>query len=36
METAKANVLEPYHYLEQVFEKLPLAGSDADIDALLQ
>lgn len=35
METAKANGLEPYHYLKQVFEQLPLAKTDEDIDALL-
>ena len=35
METAKANGLEPYHYLKRVFEELPLASSDADIEALL-
>ena len=34
METAKANVLEPYHYLKWVFEELPLVSSDADIEAL--
>lgn len=35
METAKANGLEPYHYLKHVFERLPLAQTDADIDQLL-
>jgi transposase len=35
METAKANGLEPYHYLKRVFEQLPLATSDDDVDALL-
>lgn len=35
METVKANGLEPYHYLKRVFELLPLAKTDNDIDALL-
>ncbi|WP_028672165.1 IS66 family transposase, partial [Saccharospirillum impatiens] len=35
METAKANGLEPYHYLKRVFEQLPLATSDDDFDGLL-
>lgn len=35
METAKANGLEPYHYLKRVFEQLPLVESDQDIDQLL-
>lgn len=35
METAKANGLEPYHYLKQIFEQLPLAKTIDDIDALL-
>lgn len=35
METAKANGLEPYRYLKWVFEQLPLAKTEADIDKLL-
>lgn len=35
METVKANGLEPCHYLKRVFQLLPLAKSDDDIDALL-
>ncbi len=35
VETAKANGLEPWRYLEAVFEKLPTAKSQDDIDALL-
>nr|BDD47164.1 transposase [Saccharospirillaceae bacterium] len=35
IETAKANGLEPYHYLKKVFEQLPLAKTADDIDALL-
>lgn len=35
VETAKANGLEPWFYLEKVFEALPRATSDADIEALL-
>ena len=35
IETAKANGLEPYAYLREVFTKLPLADSVADIEALL-
>lgn len=35
METAKANGLEPYHYLKKVFELLPMAQTEEDIDALL-
>jgi hypothetical protein len=35
VETAKANGLEPYAYLKQLFEKLPLAKSVADFEALL-
>ena len=35
VETAKANRLEPWLYLEKVFEALPRAMTDADIEALL-
>ena len=35
VETAKANELEPWRYLETVFERLPAAKSEDDIDALL-
>jgi transposase len=35
VETAKANGREPYAYLKQLFEKLPLAKSVADFEALL-
>ena len=35
VETAKANGHEPYAYLREVFERLPLANTDAEIDALL-
>ena len=35
IETAKANDLEPYRYLRYMFERLPLAESDADYKALL-
>ncbi len=35
VETAKANGLEPWWYLDAVFEKLPAAKSQDDIDALL-
>jgi transposase/uncharacterized coiled-coil protein SlyX len=35
VETAKANGLEPWAYLAEVFEKLPAAATDADIEALL-
>jgi len=35
VETAKANGLEPWFYLEKVFEALPRATTDADIEALL-
>lgn len=35
IETAKANGLEPYAYLIEVFTRLPTAGSAADIQALL-
>lgn len=35
IETAKANKLEPYKYLCHLFEKLPLARTEADLKALL-
>lgn len=35
IETAKANGLEPYHYLRFLLEKLPLAQSQDDYKALL-
>ena len=35
IETAKANGLEPYAYLRHIFEKLPLAKSDQDLQDLL-
>jgi hypothetical protein len=35
IETAKANGLEPYAYLREVFTRLPAAGSVDDIEALL-
>ena len=35
IETAKANDLEPYAYLREVFTKLPLAATVDDIEALL-
>jgi transposase len=35
IETAKANGLEPYHYLRFIFEKLPLAKTQDDYKALL-
>jgi transposase len=35
VETAKANGLDPWRYLEAVFEKLPATKSEEDIDALL-
>ncbi len=35
VETAKANGLEPYRYLRQVFERLPQAQTVAEIEALL-
>ena len=35
VETAKANGLEPHAYLTEVYEKLPLATSLEDIEALL-
>ncbi len=34
-ETAKANGIEPWAYLESIFEALPIATTDADIEALL-
>jgi len=35
IETAKANKLEPYAYLKQVFTQLPQADSIDDVDNLL-
>ena len=35
IETAKANRREPYWYLRELFEKLPLARTRADYLALL-
>ena len=35
VETAKANGLEPHAYLTQVYERLPLATTVEDIEALL-
>ena len=35
IETAKANGREPYWYLRELFEKLPLAHTDADVEKLL-
>ena len=35
IETAKANGLEPYHYLRYVFERLPAAQSLTNLEALL-
>ena len=35
IETAKANGLEPYGYLRHIFEKLPLAKTLEDYEALL-
>ena len=35
IETAKANGREPYWYLRELFEKLPLAQTDADVEKLL-
>lgn len=35
IETAKANGLEPWAYLQQVFSRLPAAETAADVDALL-
>jgi transposase len=35
VETAKANQLEPWRYLQTIFERLPLAQERADYEALL-
>jgi transposase len=35
IETAKANGLEPYAYLREVFTKLPIISSDEELQALL-
>ena len=35
VETAKANGLEPWRYLNTVFERLPAAETEEDLDALL-
>ena len=35
IETAKANKLEPYAYLRYIFEKLPIAATLEDYEALL-
>jgi len=35
VETAKANGLEPYHYLRYLFEKLPMAETTEDYKSLL-
>ncbi|WP_428357724.1 transposase domain-containing protein [Methyloprofundus sp.] len=35
METAKANGLEPYEYLKQVFTALPYADTVDKVEALL-
>lgn len=35
VETAKANGAEPYAYLRHILERLPLANSVADYEALL-
>jgi len=35
VETAKANGVEPSRYLETIFERLPVARSRADYEALL-
>jgi len=35
IETAKANGLEPFHYLKQVLTELPLANTVEDVEALL-
>ena len=35
IETAKANGLEPYAYLRHIFEKLPLAQTERDLQVLL-
>ena len=34
-ETAKANGIEPYHYLVALFKELPLAETADDYEALL-
>ena len=35
IETAKANGLEPYHYLRRLFTDLPRARTVEDLEALL-
>jgi len=35
IETAKANALEPYAYLVEVFTRLPAAQTEQDLQALL-
>ena len=35
IETAKANGLEPYHYLKHLFTQLPKANSEAEVQTLL-
>ncbi|WP_269621373.1 MULTISPECIES: transposase domain-containing protein [Zhongshania] len=35
IETAKANGLEPYHYLRNVFATLPSVTNDEELQALL-
>ena len=35
IETAKANNVEPYHYLDALFKNLPLAQTVDDCEALL-
>lgn len=35
IETAKANNVEPYRYLDALFKKLPLAQTAQDYEALL-
>ena len=35
IETAKANGIEPYRYLRQLFQDLPVAQSVDDFEALL-
>ena len=35
IETAKANGLEPYRYLRYIFERLPMAETEADYKELL-
>ena len=35
IETAKANQIEPYEYLKNLFEKLPLAETEQDFLELL-